>query len=155
MRIGLNIVSLAYHMGIFGKSSREKSIEEAYVLLYNGSTRLKQAIALLDNMDAVSEKAPWIERNELKSTVNALIRYANALTSIAEVKLGKAAGVDDRPFFNIAIQSKLEDTVLSVVCGDHACEVKLAVHDFDETDTCVPSIREVLVKVLDESKYPS
>jgi len=138
-------------MGIFGKSSREKSVEEAYALLYNASARLKQAIALFDNMDAVSKKAPWIERNELKSTVNALIRYANALTSFAEVKLGKTAGVDDRPFFNVALQPKLEDTVLCVVCGDQAREVKSAVHDFDETDTGVPSIREVLVKVLDES----
>jgi hypothetical protein len=138
-------------MGIFGKSSREKSVEEAYVLLYNASSRLKQAIALFDNMDAVSKKAPWIERNELKFTVNALIRYANALTSFAEVMLGKTAGVDDRAFFNVALQPKFEDAVLSVVCGDQAREVKLAVHDFDQTDTGVPSVREVLVKVLDES----
>jgi hypothetical protein len=138
-------------MDIFGKSSREKSVEEAYVLLYNASARLKQAIALLDNMDAVSKKAPWIERDELKCTVNALIRYANALASFVEVRLGKTAGVDGRPFFNVALQPKLEDTVLSAVCGEQAREVKLAVHDFDETDTGVPSIRKVLVKVLDES----
>jgi len=56
-------------MGIFGESPREKSVEEAYVLLHNASARLKQAIALFDNMDAVSKKAPWIERNELKRTV--------------------------------------------------------------------------------------
>lgn len=138
-------------MGIFGKSSREKSVEEAYVLLHNASARLKQAITLSDNMDAVSRKAPWIERNELQSTVNALIQYANALTSFAEMKIEKIAGVDDRPFFNIALQPKLEDTVLTAGCGEQARDVKLAVHNFDDTDTGVPSIREVLLKVLDES----
>lgn len=138
-------------MNIFGKSSPEKSVEEAYVLLYNASTRLKQAVALFNNMDEISKKAPWIERNELEHTVNALIRYANALASFAEVKLGKTVRVDDRPFLNVALQPKLEDIVLSAACGDQAREVKLAVHDFDETDTGVPSIREVLVKVLDES----
>jgi hypothetical protein len=79
-------------MGIYGKSSREKSVEEAYVLLYNASARLKQAIALFDNMDAVSKKAPWIERNELKCTVNALTRYANALAWFAEVNSGRLRG---------------------------------------------------------------
>lgn len=59
--------------------------------------------------------------------------------------------VDDRAFFNVALQPKFEDAVLSIVCGDQAREVKLAVYDFDQTDTGVPSVREVLVKVLDES----
>lgn len=135
-------------MGIFGKSAREKSVEETYVLLHNASARLKQAVALFDNMDAVSKKAPWIERDELMRTVNALIRYASALASFAEVKLEKTAGVDERPFFNLALQPKFEDAVLSAICGVQAREVKLAVQDFDGTDTGMPSIRQILVKVL-------
>jgi hypothetical protein len=106
IRIGLNIVSLGIAHGYLRKEfSREicrRSIRAPLQrLLQTTSSRLKQTIALFDNMDAVSKKAPWIERNELKFTVNALIRYANALTSFAEVTLGKTAGVSQA---NLSLQ---------------------------------------------------
>jgi hypothetical protein len=101
IRIGLNIVSLGIAHGYLRKEFSREICRRSIRALYNASSRLKQTIDLFDNMDAVSKKAPWIERNELKFTVNALIRYANALTSFAEVTLGKTAGVSQA---NLSLQ---------------------------------------------------
>lgn len=134
-------------MGLFGPSESEKLLEEIYPLLYQALDRCKAARLLKENLDAVSQRASWLNKDELQSISDALESYSFAMLAVALAKVNSSPVFKNRPFLNVAVQPKIERAVLDTVFGsEEGFKIKLKVSDFDGDD--LPSIQEILVSTL-------
>ena len=136
-------------MGIFGESRNEKVTREAYVLLWNAAERLKEGLALYDNLETVANKAAWINRKDLERTAESLIKYGTALASTATGVLGGLPEFES-PLLSVAVSSGKEKAILELFYKTEALQIRNDVHDFNEQDDEVPSIGKVLRDIISE-----
>ena len=139
-------------MGLFGENRNEKIIRETYVLLWNSAERLKEGRALRENIEAVAAKMAWIERGQIERTADSLTKYGAALACMAAGLLGELPEFRDRPFLNVAVPREKEMAILQLFHNSEAGHIRHDVRDFDEQDDAVPSIRQILYKVVLEEK---
>ena len=138
-------------MGLFGKDEKDELIENTFVLVTHAAERLTQARLLEKNLNAVAKRAEWFNADELESTVECLFKYAEALTWFTSNILRRLPAIRSRPFFNMAIQFADEESIISSQYPAEAHSIISRIHDFDEDDAGIPSIREVLGWVISEN----
>jgi len=139
-------------MALFGRNKDEELMARLYVLASAARKRLLQADILSKHWKQVSEKAPWIEDQELLKMEQALRKYAFSLVSEVYRQLDSLPTIRGGPFLNMAIQPEEELEMVQRTYGDAAREIVRLADEFEETDSGVPSASQVLGRVLGSDK---